>query len=74
MMIGFGICILLLCKLEELRGDLIEAFKMLKGFDDSDSNKYFVLSEAQTSGHPLKLFHTGHNVDCPKLVLFKRIA
>ena len=38
-----------------LRGDLIEVFKIFKGFDDLDPNIFFELSQANTRGHSLKL-------------------
>jgi len=37
-----------------LRGDLIEAFKILKDFDDLDPKIFFELSQAHTRGHSLK--------------------
>jgi len=38
-----------------LRGDLIEVFKMFKGFDNLDSLMFFELNSAPTRGHSLKL-------------------
>ena len=34
-----------------LRGDLIEVFKIFKGFDNLDPRKFFDLSQAHTRGH-----------------------
>ena len=34
-----------------LRGDLIEVFKIFKGFDNLDSSMFFELSNAHTRGH-----------------------
>jgi len=38
-----------------LRGDLIEVFKMFKGFDNLDPFMLFELNTALTRGHSLKL-------------------
>jgi len=38
-----------------LRGDLIEVFKIFKGFDDLDPNIFFELSQAHTRGRSSKL-------------------
>ena len=38
-----------------LRGDLIEVFKIFKGFDNLDPSKFFYLSQARTRGNSLKL-------------------
>ena len=38
-----------------LRGDLIDVFKIFKGFDNLDPSKIFDLSQAHTRGHSLKL-------------------
>jgi len=40
----------------ELRGDLIEVFKIVKGYDDScEEILFFVRSSASLRGHQLKL-------------------
>ena len=39
-----------------LRGDLIEVFKIFKGFTDLNPNEFFVLSESNLRGHSYKLF------------------
>ena len=38
------------------RGDLIEVFKLLKGFTDVDYKIFFELCETSTRGHSLKLY------------------
>ena len=38
-----------------LKGDLIEVFKIFKGFDNLDPIMFFELSTAPTRGHSLKL-------------------
>ena len=40
-----------------LRGDLIEVFKIFKGFDNLDPTMFFELSTAPTRGHSLKLIN-----------------
>ena len=45
-------------ELRRERGDVIETFKMLKGFEDLEPNRFFVRNESthhQTRGHNLKL-------------------
>ena len=39
-----------------LRGDLIEMFKIIKGFDNVDYKRFFQLSDNRLRGHSLKLF------------------
>src|SRR5664279_2348951 len=57
-----------------LRGDLIEVLKILKGFDDVDSSRFFDLSsERRTRGHMLKLFKPGCNLDCRKFVFSQKV-
>ena len=43
-------------KTRRLRSDLIEAFKIIKGFDKVDYLKFFHLSTTGLRGHNLKLF------------------
>ncbi|MGE5822757.1 MAG: reverse transcriptase domain-containing protein [Nitrososphaerota archaeon] len=56
-----------------LRGDLIEVFKILKGFDNIDSSKFFQVNNAQTRGHSLKLFKSGHRLVCKEFAFSHRI-
>ena len=57
-----------------LRGDLIEVFKILKGFDDVDFQNFFALSNTSTRGHSLKLFKYGCRLDCRKYAFSNRIV
>ena len=41
-----------------LRGDMIEVYKLLNGFEDVDYRKFFNLSDRQSRGHSLKLKKT----------------
>ena len=38
-----------------VRGDLIEVFKILKGYDDIGEDIFFVRSKSSLRGHQLKL-------------------
>ena len=49
-----------------LRGDLIEMFKIIKGFDNINYNIFFQLSDTRLRGHSLKLFKSGCRLDCRK--------
>ena len=55
-----------------LRGDLIEVFKIFKGFDDIDLGIFFDLSKSRTRGHCLKLFKPGCRLDCRKFAFSHR--
>jgi hypothetical protein len=37
------------------RGDLIEAFKIFKGFDKIDPGRFFVVMDSCTRGHNMKI-------------------
>ena len=39
-------------KTRRLRDGLIQVFKIIKGFDDLDSNLFFYLNTTNTQGHP----------------------
>ena len=56
-----------------LRGDLIEVFKILKGFDNISYNDFFALSNTQLRGHSLKLFKSRFNTKCGKFLFSNRI-
>ena len=38
-----------------IRGDLIEVFKIFKGFEDTDADLFFPKSDLSVCGHELKL-------------------
>ena len=56
-----------------LRGDLIEVFKIMKGFDNIDYHDFFVLSTNQFRGHSLKLFKVRFDTNCGKFVFSNRV-
>jgi len=49
-----------------LRGDLIEVFKMFKGFDNLDLLMFFELNTVPTRGHSLKLVKPRCRLDIRK--------
>ena len=55
------------------RGDLIEVYRIMKGFDDIDANKLFVRAGEYTRGHSLKLFKPGCRLDCRKFSFSHRV-
>ena len=57
----------------ETRGDLIEVFKIFKGFDDLDPSKFFDLSRAHTRGHSLKLIKPRCRLDIRKFSFAHRV-
>ena len=57
-----------------LRGDLIEAFKIMKGLVDVKSSDLFTLSNNSLRGHSLKLFKSVYNLDCGKFVFTNRVV
>ena len=46
-----------------LRGDLIEVFKMFKGFDNITLNDFFKLSSTTLRGHTLKIYKPQVHLD-----------
>jgi hypothetical protein len=50
-----------------LRGDLIEVFKMFKGFDNLDPSQFFELNNLLTRGHSLKLVKPRCRLDVRKI-------
>jgi ribonucleases P/MRP protein subunit RPP40 len=56
-----------------IRGNLIEVFKILKGHEDVNAQKFFELSNLCTRGHSLKLFKMGYNLDYRKFTFTHRI-
>jgi len=57
----------------KLRGDLIEVFKIFKGFDDLDPTMVFELSQAHTRGHSLKLTKPRCRLDIRKFSFAHRV-
>ena len=56
------------------RGDLIQVFKMLKGFDKVDYRKYFSISNTTTRGHLLKLHKSRSRLDLRKYFFSQRVV
>ena len=56
-----------------LRGDLIEVFKMYKGFDNVNMHDYFTLSVNNLRGNSCKLFKPRINTDVGKFSFANRV-
>ena len=57
-----------------LRGDLIQVYKIVKGFDDINSSKFFKFSETSLRGHDLKLYKSRFNTNIGKFAFSNRIV
>ena len=57
-----------------LRDDLIEVFKIFKGFENLDSMKYFKLSTALTRSHSLKLVKSRCRSEVTKFSMQHRVV
>ena len=57
-----------------LRGDLIEVFKIFKGFDNLDPTLFFELSTAPTRGHSWKLVKPRCRLDIRKFSFAHRVV
>ena len=57
-----------------LRGDLIEVFKIMKGFDNIDYHDFFVVSTNRSRGHSLKLFKIRFNTNFGKFTFNNRVV
>ena len=56
-----------------LRGDLIEVFKIIKGFDNVDYLKFFHLPTTGLRGHNLKLFKPSFKRNVGKYTFSNRV-
>ena len=58
------------------RGDLIEAFKIIKGFEDVNSELFFPLAinTAHLHGHDLKIFKKGLKLNVRKNFFSQRVV
>ena len=57
-----------------LRGDLIEVFKIFKGFDKLEPERFFMVNDSGTRGHDLKLFKPRCRLDCKKFAFSHRVV
>jgi len=57
-----------------LRGDLIEAFKILKGYDDIGEDIFFVRSKCSLRCHQLKLQKKSVRLDIAKYSFSNRVV
>jgi ribonuclease P/MRP protein subunit RPP40 len=56
-----------------VRGDLIEVFKIMKGLEDVNKEKFFTTDKGCTRGHELKLYKPNCRLDCRKYAFSHRI-
>jgi hypothetical protein len=56
-----------------LRGDLIEVFKICKGFEDVSLNDFFKMQLNNLRGHDYKIFKTRFRTDCGKFAFANRV-
>jgi hypothetical protein len=56
-----------------LRGDLIEAFKIMKGLQNVEPSTFFKITASQTRGHALKLFKPTCRLDIRKYGFSHRV-
>ena len=57
-----------------LRGDLIEVFKIIRGFVDVNSNQFFTFSSNMLRGHQYKLFKKRFNTNVGKYSFSNRVV
>jgi ribonucleases P/MRP protein subunit RPP40 len=68
-------CSLLPLEKRRLRGDLIQTFKFMKGFDRVDYNKFFTLNSTnRTRGHSLKLGKSRSRLDIRRNFFSQRVV
>ena len=60
--------------MRRLRGDLIEVFKILKGYDDIGKDIFFVRSKSRLRGHQLKLQKKSVRLDIVKYSSSNRVV
>ena len=51
-----------------IRGDMIQTFKIFKGFDNLDPQMFFKMCENNTRGHQLKIFNMSRGVSYQRRV------
>jgi ribonuclease P/MRP protein subunit RPP40 len=56
-----------------VRGDLIEVFKIMKGFENVNKDKFFTMDTGCTRGHELKLFKPSCRLDFRNYAFSNRI-
>jgi len=57
-----------------LRGDLIEVFKIFKGFEDVSHEVFFQLSQSGLRGHEYKLYKPYFKLDSRKFFFSIRVV
>ena len=57
-----------------LRGDLIEVFKIMKGFDNVDYRDFFIVSANRCRGHSMKIYKERFNTNIGKFMFSNRVV
>jgi hypothetical protein len=57
-----------------LRGDLLETFKILRGFENVDKDDFFTCADNTRRGHNFKLYKERSRLDCRKYFFSQRIV
>jgi ribonucleases P/MRP protein subunit RPP40 len=60
-------------EIRRLRGDLIEVFKILKGLDKLECERFFKVNTSGTRGHQLKLFKPRCRLNYKKFAFSLRV-
>ena len=69
-----GRCNLLSLEMRRLRADLIEVFKIVKGFEGIDPNYFFkFVGNARTRGHNLRIYKQNNRLDIRKYFFSQRV-
>lgn len=61
-------------ELRRLRGDLIEVFKIINGFEDLDVSNYFSFAHSNLRGHSYKLFKSRFSTNIGKFAFVNRVV
>ena len=67
------LCGLTTLETRRLRGDLIEVFKIMKGFEDLNANDFFIVNSRHSRGHSLKVYKPNVNTDIGKFRFSYRV-
>ena len=57
-----------------LRGDLIEVFKIMKGFDNGDYRDFFIVSTNRCRGHSMKIYEERFNTNIGEFMFSNRVV
>ena len=57
-----------------IRGDMIEVFKIIKGFEDIKASTFFIFSDGVTRGHPFKIYKQRCRLNIRKYFFSQRVV